>query len=202
MITVESVSSLSDEELVLSAQNGDSYAEETLINRYKNCVSYCSSKYYMSGMEKDDIFQEGMIGLYSAIKDYNREKTTFKNFAMLCISRRIISLLKSSNRQKHIPLNSSLSLDSIFSDEQYNSMIDAIKAPSDHNPEAIFITNETLDMYEQKINDALSELELKVFKQYLNGMSYNDISSNLNINKKSVDNAVQRIKKKLEAVLI
>ena len=202
MITVESVSSLSDEELVLSAQNGDSYAEETLINRYKSCVSYCSSKYYMSGMEKDDIFQEGMIGLYGAIKDYDQGKTSFKNFAILCISRRIISLLKSSNRQKHIPLNSSLSLDSIFSDEQYNPMIDAIKAPSEHNPESIFITNETLDLYEQKINNTLSKMELKVLEQYLNGLSYNDISSNLNINKKSVDNAIQRIKKKLEAVLI
>ena len=202
MITVESVTFLTDEELVLSAQNGDSYAEEILINRYKNYVNYCSSKYYMSGMEKDDIFQEGMIGLYSAIKDYNQEKTSFKNFAMLCISRRIISLLKSTNRQKHIPLNSSLSLDSICSEEQYNSMIDAIKAPSEHNPESIFISNETLDLYEQKINDTLSELELMVFKQYLSGISYSDISANLNINKKSVDNAIQRIKKKLEAVLI
>ena len=202
MIIVESVNTLSDAELVLSAQNGDSYAEEALIKRYKNCVSYCSSKYYMSGMEKDDIFQEGMIGLYNAIKDYNSKKTSFKNFAILCVSRRIISLLKSSNRQKHIPLNSSLSLDSISSDEQYNSMIDAIKAPSDHNPEAIFITNETLDLYEQKIIDALSILELKVFKQYLNSMSYDDIATTLNINKKSVDNAIQRIKKKLEAILI
>lgn len=202
MITVESVSSLSDEELVLLAQNGDSYSEEILINRYKNCVNYCSSKYYMSGMEKDDIFQEGMIGLYSAIKDFKKEKTSFKNFAILCISRKIISLLKSANRQKHTPLNSSISLDFLFSNEQNNSMIDAIKAPSDHDPESVFISNETLCLYEKKIKDTLSDLELKVLKNYLLGLSYNDISSNLNISKKSVDNAIQRIKKKLEAVLI
>ncbi len=202
MLTVETINSLSDEELVVLSNNGNAIAEEHLINRYKNCVGYCSSKYYMPGMEKDDIFQEGMIGLYNAIKDFNPKKTSFKNFAMLCISRRIISLLKSANRQKHIPLNSSVSLDSIFSDEQYNSMIDTIETPTQHNPESILISQETLNMYEQKINELLSELELKVFKCYLGNMSYKDISKQLDISEKSVDNAVQRIKKKLVAVLI
>lgn len=198
MMTVSSISSLSDEELVRMAQQGDSSAEETIINRYKNCVGYCSSKYYMSGMEKDDIFQEGMIGLYNAVRDYNHTQKSFKNFAILCISRKIISVLKASNRQKHIPLNTSLSLDSISSNEQYGTMI----AHDEHNPEKIFISNETLNSYEAKIKKALSELELKVLECYLGGMSYLDISNNLNINKKSVDNAVQRIKKKLETVLI
>lgn len=202
MITVESINSLSDEELVLSAKKGDSLAEEELINRYKSFVGYCSSKYYMSGMEKDDIFQEGMIGLYSAIKDFKQDKTSFKNFAVLCISRRIISLLKSTTRQKHLPLNSSLSLDSFYSDNGCGSVADSIEAPSEHNPEAVFISNETLASYEQKIKASLSNLELRVFKHYLGGASYADISAALNISKKSVDNAVQRIKKKLEAVLI
>lgn len=202
MITAESINSLSDEELVLSAKNGDSLAEEELINRYKSCVGYFSSKYYMSGMEKDDIFQEGMIGLYSAIKDYRHEKTSFKKFAVLCISRRIISLLKSTTRQKHLPLNSSLSLDSVYSEDFSGSAADLIAASSEHNPEAVFISNETLASYEQKINASLSNLELRVFRHYLNGISYADISKALSISKKSVDNAVQRIKKKLEAVLI
>ena len=202
MLTVEEIDSLSDEELVVKANNGDSLCEEHLIKRYKNCVGYCSSKYYMPGMEKDDIFQEGMIGLYSAIRDFNPQKTSFKNFAILCISRRIISLLKSTNRQKNIPLNSSVSLDSIIADEQQNSMIDTIEAPLEHNPESAFITQETLKLYDQKINEALSELELKVFKCYLANMAYKDISKQLKISEKSVDNAIQRIKKKLTAVLI
>ncbi len=202
MLTDESVSALSDEELVLLAQNGNSSAEEQIINRYKNYAGYCSSKYYMSGMEKDDIFQEGMIGLYSAIKDFNPKKTSFKSFAILCISRKIISLLKASNRQKNIPLNSSVSLDCILSDGQYNPMIDSIEATGEYNPESIIISQETLDLYDQKIKEALSDLELKVFKCYLGGMSYRDISSQLDISTKSVDNAIQRIKKKLFAVLI
>ncbi len=202
MMTISSINSLSDEEIVLLAQNGNTLAEEEIINRYKSYVGYCSSKYYMSGMEKDDIYQEGMIGLYNAIKDYNHPKKSFKNFAILCISRKIISLLKASNRQKHIPLNTSLSLDVITFDDKYNKMVENLISHDDHNPESIYINNETLNSYEQKINEALSELELKVFECYLSGMSYLDISQYLNINKKAVDNAIQRIKKKLEAVLI
>lgn len=202
MMTLSSISSLSDEEIVLLAQNGNTLAEEVLINRYKGYVGYCSSKYYMSGMEKDDIFQEGMIGLYNAIKDYNHSQKSFKNFAILCISRKIISLLKAANRQKHIPLNTSLSLDAITFNDNYNKMDDSLISNDTHNPESIYINNETISSYEQRIKETLSELELKVFECYLSGMSYHDISQNLNINKKSVDNAVQRIKKKLEAVLI
>ncbi|MBR3792152.1 MAG: sigma-70 family RNA polymerase sigma factor [Clostridia bacterium] len=202
MMTISSISSLSDEEVVLLAQNGNSLAEEEIINRYKSYVGYCSSKYYMSGMEKDDIFQEGMIGLYNAIKDYNHPQKSFKNFAILCISRKIISLLKASNRQKHIPLNTSLSLDVITFDDKYNKMVENLISHDDHNPESIYINNETLNLYEKKINEVLSELELKVFECYISGMSYLDISEYLNINKKAVDNAIQRIKKKLEAALI
>lgn len=202
MMTISSISSLSDEEIVLLAQNGNTLAEEEIINRYKGYVGYCSSKYYMSGMEKDDIYQEGMIGLYNAIKDYNHPHKSFKNFAILCISRKIISLLKASNRQKHIPLNTSLSLDVITFDDKYNRMVENLISHDDHNPESIYINNETLSSYEQKINETLSELELKVFECYLSGMSYLDISQYLDINKKAVDNAIQRIKKKLEAVLI
>ncbi len=195
MMTVDSINSLSEEELVKSAQLGDSSAEEAIINRYKNYVGYFSSKYYMSGMEKDDIYQEGMIGLYNAIKDYKINEKSFKNFAILCISRKIISLLKSTKRKKHIPLNTSLSLDAIISDEE-------IIAKDEHNPETIFISNETLNSYEEKIKNTLSELEINVLKCYLAGMSYLDISNKLNITKKAVDNAIQRIKKKLEKVLI
>ncbi len=201
MMTLNSISSLSDEEIVLLAQNGNSLAEEAIINRYKGYVGYCSSKYYMSGMEKDDIFQEGMIGLYNAIKDYNHSQKSFKNFAFLCISRKIISLLKASNRQKHIPLNTSLSLDVIAFNDKYNSMVDNLISYDNHNPESIYINNETLNSYEQRIKETLSELELKVFECHLSGMSYLDISQHLNINKKAVDNAVQRIKKKLGVVL-
>ena len=202
MMTIKSISSLSDEEIVLLAQNGNTLAEEEIINRYKGYVGYSSSKYYMSGMEKDDIYQEGMIGLYNAIKDYNHSQKSFKNFAILCISRKIISLLKASNRQKHIPLNSSLSLDVITFDDKYNKMVENLVSYDEHNPESIYINNETLTSYEQKIRKTLSELELKVFEHYMAGMSYLDISQHLNVNKKAVDNAVQRIKKKLESVLI
>ena len=197
MMTISSISSLSDEEVVLLAQNGNSLAEEEIINRYKSYVGYCSSKYYMSGMEKDDIFQEGMIGLYNAIKDYNHPQKSFKNFAILCISRKIISLLKASNRQKHIPLNSSFSLNlSAYGENDDTSVLEVLDAKTAEDPLDTITKKEYYEFIETRIDKNLSIFEKQVLSRYVQGESYIDIATKLNTPVKSIDNAIQRIRKK------
>ena len=195
----ENISSLNDEDVVLLAQDGNKYATENIILRYKNSVYAISSGYYMNGFDKEDIIQEGMIGLYRAIINYKPGKASFKTFAVLCITRKIVSVLKSAKRHKHIPLNSSLSLDNeLFTDNEIQ-FINYFHELEKNNPEEIIISKENLLLYEEKIKNTLSKLELNVLSLHISGHTYKQISQLLNKDVKSVDNAVQRIKKKLQS---
>ena len=200
MLTYNTVDNLSDEQLVEKAQAGDSYAMESIILRYRNTVNAVASKYYAVGFDREDIVQEGMIGLYNAVLDYNPEKNHFKSFAGLCITRRIISLIKLSARQKHIPLNSSVSLNSVVSEESDTYLADVLTASDSTDPETLVISKEACYGYTKKIQGLLSPFELKVLACCIDGLSYKDISERLKRDVKAVDNAIQRIRKKLEAV--
>ncbi len=200
MLLSQSVDILSDEELVRMAQSGDVTATEHIIMRYRSVVASCVAGYFAKGFDKDDIFQEGMIGLYKAILDYDGSKASFRSFAMLCISRKIISLVKSSMRKKNLPLNTSISLDSSLGEGGDAYLIDVLKASDESNPEIIFINKENFNHCKRKINQILSPFEKKVLSYQLEKMSYKQISEMLGRDIKSIDNAVQRIRKKLEGV--
>lgn len=190
---------MSDEELVALAQGGDSEALEAILSRYRNLVYAKAKPYFLAGAEQDDIIQEGFIGLYKAVTDFDGEKYPFfKVFAGVCVTRRIITAVKAAARQKHMPLNTYVSLNT------YDSPGDAepIIAKNElQNPEDIFIDRENVDGMEYKINKALSKLELEVLICCVKGMSYKEIADKLDKDVKAVDNAVQRIRKKLENIL-
>lgn len=190
----------SDEELVKAAQSGDNSALEAVLERYKNLVYAKAKPYFIAGADEDDIVQEGFIGLYNAVKDFDGEKLPFFNvFAGVCVSRRILTAVKAATRQKHIPLNSYISLDS--SSSENDAPIAAAAVNGAGNPEAILIDRENVDGIEYKINKALSKLELEVLIYYLRDMSYQEIAAALGKDVKAVDNAIQRIRKKLEGIL-
>lgn len=193
-----SLCDLSDEELVLLAQSGDGAALEEIFRRYRTLIRLKVKPYFLAGAEYDDIMQEGMIGLYRAVCSYKAEHAaSFKTFAGLCISRKILSAVKSAARQKHMPLNSYISL----SAPTYDDTAEEPFSYDEGNPENIVIGKEALSKMEQSISDALSKLELQVLVYYLAGHSYQEISELIDKDVKSVDNAVQRMKKKLEAIL-
>lgn len=195
---------LDDEQLVYAAQNNDTRATNVLMKRYRDFVSTKVRTYFLVGADRDDIFQEGMIGLYKAVRDFDIKKCpSFKAFAGVCVSRRIITAIKSANRQKHIPLNSYVSLDkSVYDDDSSDgAYINVIQEPYSVNPESIVIDRENMDKIEYQISKTLSKLELQVLVYYLRGMNYREISELIKKDVKSVDNAIQRIKRKLEAIL-
>lgn len=198
---VKEQSALSDEELVKAAQSGDKSALETILERYKNLVYAKAKPYFIAGADEDDIVQEGFIGLYNAVKDFDGEKLPyFSVFAGVCVSRKILTAVKAATRQKHIPLNSYISLDN-GNAEGDSPMAAAITAKGVSDPEAILIDRENVDGIEYKINKALSKLELEVLIYYLRDMSYQEIAEVLGKDVKAVDNAIQRIRKKLEGIL-
>ncbi|NLC67937.1 MAG: RNA polymerase sporulation sigma factor SigH [Clostridiaceae bacterium] len=194
-------STMDDEKVVAEARSGNDKAFEYLIHKYKNFVWTKARAYFLIGADKEDIIQEGMIGLYKAIRDYNGDKlSSFKCFAELCITRQIITAVKTATRQKHIPLNSYISLNKpIFNDEHDRTLMDVVcinEAISD--PEEMIISREELEGIEGKLNEILSRLEWKVLSLYLQGKSYNEIARDLRRQVKSIDNALQRVKRKLE----
>lgn len=192
---------LTDEELVKAAQSGDKSALESILKRYKNLVYAKAKPYFIAGADEDDIVQEGFIGLYNAVKDFNSDKLPFFSvFAGVCISRRILTAVKAATRQKHIPLNSYISLDNGGADGDA-PLAETVTANGVGDPEAILIDRENVDGIEYKINKALSKLELEVLIYYLRDMSYQEIAGLLGKDVKAVDNAVQRIRKKLEGIL-
>ena len=197
---MENIENLPDDKLVELSVNIDS-AMRILIDRYKSLVKFIAHTYYIVGADNDDIMQEGMIGLFKAIKSYDREKdSSFKTFADMCIRRQIISAVKASNRQKHIPLNSSLSFDKqIFEDESEKEIYDIIEADSGQNPEEIFIKKEEIRDMKYKMEYVLSNFEKRVLKLYLSGNTYKEISGIMGKSPKSVDNAIQRVKRKLDS---
>ncbi|MGV3464450.1 RNA polymerase sporulation sigma factor SigH [Heyndrickxia camelliae] len=194
---------MEDEQLIESVHNGESEALDYLIHKYRNFVRAKARSYFLIGADKEDIIQEGMIGLYKAIRDYKEDKlTSFKAFAELCITRQIITAIKTATRQKHIPLNSYVSLDKpIYDEESDRTLMDVITGAKILNPEELIINREKYDNIEGKITELLSDLERKVLALYLDGQSYQEISEELNRHVKSIDNALQRVKRKLERYL-
>jgi RNA polymerase sporulation-specific sigma factor len=194
---------LEDEELVELVHSGDSEALDYLIQKYRNFVRAKARSYFLIGADKEDIVQEGMIGLYKAVRDFREDKlTSFKAFAELCITRQIITAIKTATRQKHIPLNSYVSLDKpIYDEESDRTLMDVLSGAKVLDPEELFINQEEFDHIEVKMKELLSDLERKVLALYLDGQSYQEISEELNRHVKSIDNALQRVKRKLERYL-
>ncbi len=193
------MSTLEESEVLSLAKEGETAAVEFMLNKYKNFVKSKARTYFLIGAEKSDIVQEGMIGLYKAIKDYNPESgASFRSFADLCITRQIITAIKTATRQKHMPLNSYISLNKNTDDESDNTMIDSISESRHLDPEEIMINKERMSFIESKLNSSLSTYETNVLKGYIAGKNYAEISIELGKSEKSIDNALQRIKKKIE----
>lgn len=194
---------LTDEEIVSQAQQHDDAAVEYLLYKYKNFVRSKARSYFLIGADHEDIVQEGMIGLYKAIRDFKPEKlSSFRAFAELCITRQIITAIKTATRQKHIPLNSYVSLNKpIYDDESDRTLLDVITEGRVANPEDMLISQEDVGLIEDKIGQMLSSLEREVLSAYLDGKSYQEIAQELDRHVKSIDNALQRVKRKLEKFL-
>ncbi len=192
-----------DEDIVESVRSGDDEALEYLINKYRNFVRAKARSYFLIGAEREDIVQEGMIGLYKSIRDFKGDKlASFKAFAELCITRQIITAIKTATRQKHIPLNSYVSLDKpIYDEDSDRTLLDVICGSRVCDPEEMIINQEEFYGLEDKMSEILSELERKVLMLYLDGRSYQEIAVDLDRHVKSIDNALQRVKRKLEKYL-
>ena len=192
---------LGDEELLRRLRAGDADAEEALYMRYKPVVRSRARTYFLVGADREDIIQEGMIGLYKAVCDYEFDKqASFRVFAELCITRQIISAVKAATRLKHAPLNSAVSLQSTF-DQSERSLEQMLLPTQSNDPEAILMQRQQYDSMHQAMLQLLSPLEKEVLSMYLKGMSYQEIAQKLQRSEKSVDNALQRIKNKLEEFL-
>lgn len=192
-----------DEEVVLEAKNGNDRAQEYLISKYENFVKSKAKSYFLIGADKEDIYQEGMIGLYKAIRDFKPDKlTSFKAFAELCVTRQIITAIKTATRQKHIPLNTYVSLNKpIYEEESDRTLLDVLTGLKVSDPEELFIGQEQMEYIQNEIAKVLSDLEMEVLASYLDGKSYQEIACDLDRHAKSIDNALQRVKRKLEKCL-
>ena len=193
---------MQDEEIIDKIKAGDKSALNYLMDKYKELVNMKVSKYYIIGAEKEDIVQEGMIGLYKAVKSFDTEKqNSFKTFANMCIERQLITAVKNSNRQKHIPLNSSISLNSAaYEDNDDMDKLEIVDLKAENDPSDIIANQEYSKTIERKIKENLSEYELSVLYEYEKGHSYADIAEKLKTKVKSVDTAIQRIKKKANKI--
>ena len=192
---------LTDEETIAKIKSGDEQALAYMLDKYKDLVHMKVGKYFMIGAEKDDIIQEGMIGLYKAIKTYDESKNnTFKTFANMCIERQLITAIKTSNRQKHMPLNSYLSLNiSAYdknNDDDSTELIDTFNSQTIEDPLETIMKKEQYTEIEKAIDKNLSDFEKKVLDRYMKGESYTIIAKRLDSPVKSIDNAIQRIRKK------
>ena len=194
----EKLDEISDEELLKLANDGNEAALECLLKRYKELVNMKVSKYFMVGAEKEDIFQEGMIGLFKAIKSFNKQKqNSFKSFANLCIERQLITAIKTSNRQKHQPLNSYVSLNTAaYEEEDDTSVMEVLDVGTVEDPLDTITKKEYYKIIENNIDTNLSNFEKQVLTRYSRGESYTKIAEKLDAPVKSIDNAIQRIRKK------
>lgn len=195
---------MTDEEIVLDARdNSSTVAQEYLINKYRNFVRAKARSYFLIGADREDIIQEGMIGLYKAIRDFRNDKlSSFRAFAELCVTRQIITAIKTATRQKHIPLNSYISLNKpIYDEDSDRTLLDVLSSSKISDPEELVISREEFIDIEEKMGEILSELEWKVLMSYLDGKSYQEIAGDLRRHVKSIDNALQRVKRKLERYL-
>ncbi|MGB3913236.1 MAG: RNA polymerase sporulation sigma factor SigH [Thermacetogeniaceae bacterium] len=199
----KTLQSMADEDVVELAKCGREVAFEHLINKYKNFVRAKARSYFLIGADREDIIQEGMIGLYKAIRDFRGDKlSSFRAFAELCITRQIITAIKTATRQKNIPLNSYISLNKpIYDEDSDRTLLDVISGTKVSDPEELIISQEEFDDIEDKMREILSPLEWKVLMSYLEGKSYQEMALELDRHVKSIDNALQRVKRKLERYL-
>ena len=190
--------SMTDEEAVVLAQNGDGQALAYLLNKYKTFVRSKARSYFLIGADHEDIVQEGMIGLYKAIRDFQPERlSSFRSFAELCVKRQIITAIKAATRQKHVPLNSYVSLNKpLYDEESDRTLLDVIDGRVT-NPEDLYISQEDLSRIQTQISEVLSDLERQVLEAFMDGKSYQEIAELLGRHVKSIDNALQRVKRKL-----
>ena len=192
---------LTDEEVVFAVKEGeDRAAQDYLTNKYRNFVRAKARSYFLIGADREDIIQEGMIGLYKAIRDFRNDKlSSFRAFAELCVTRQIITAIKTATRQKHIPLNSYISLNKpIYDEDSDRTLLDVLSGARISDPEELVISREEFVDIEEKMEEILSDLEWKVLMSYLDGKSYQEIAAELRRHVKSIDNALQRVKRKLE----
>lgn len=191
---------MEDSQIITLINQGDEYALNYLLKKYQELVNMKINKYFMIGAEKEDIAQEGMIGLYKAIQSYNPEKqNSFKSFANICIERQLITAIKTSNRQKHMPLNSYLSLNTSAydnNDEGSVELIDTFNSNQSEDPLEMMMQKEHFAEVENAVNKSLSQFEKQVLDKFMKGKSYVRIAEELDSPVKSVDNAIQRIRKK------
>ena len=187
-----------DEKLIEQIRLGDVEAQNYLLEKYKSLVNMKANRFFLVGAESDDMIQEGMIGLFKAIQSFDLEKNnSFKTFANLCIERQLITAIKSSNRQKHIPLNSSFSLNtSAYDENDDTSVIEILETNFAEDPLDTITKREYMEFVENRIEKNLSGFEKQVLNRYIQGESYVDIANKLNSPVKSIDNAIQRIRKK------
>lgn len=190
--------SMSDDDVVVLAQQGDGEALEYLLDKYKNFVRGRARSYFLVGADHEDIVQEGMIGLYKSIRDFKPDKqSSFRAFAELCVKRQIITAIKTATRQKHVPLNSYVSLNKpLYGEESDRTLLDVIEGRVT-NPEELFIGQEDMSHIQEQIGTVLSDLEQQVLSAFLDGKSYQEIAEMLGRHVKSIDNALQRVKRKL-----
>ncbi len=195
---------MTDEEIVAEAkENSNTIALNYLINKYRNFVRAKARSYFLIGADREDIIQEGLIGLYKAIRDFRNDKlSSFRAFAELCVTRQIITAIKTATRQKHIPLNSYVSLNKpIYDEDSDRTLLDVLSGSKISDPEELVISREEFIDIESKMGQILSDLEWKVLMAYLDGKSYQEIAMELDRHVKSIDNALQRVKRKLERYL-
>ena len=194
---------LPDEEVARLAQEGSRDAEDYLMAKYKNFVRSKARSYFLIGADREDIIQEGMIGLYKAIRDFRPDKlSSFHAFAELCITRQIITAIKTATLQKHIPLNSYVSLNKpLYEEESDRTLMDVLTPSRNQNPEELIISQEDRDAIEAKMSEILSDLEMDVLSSYLQEKSYQEIAQDMQRHVKCIDNALQRVKRKLEKYL-
>ena len=199
----ETLTHVSDEDLVDAARAGDELALETLLNRYRHYARAKARTYFLAGADREDIVQEGMIGLFKAVRDFDIDKNTaFRAFAELCITRQIITAIKTATRQKHIPLNSYVSLNKAASpggeENENRALEEALVGDAIDDPAELVISSEEISSIKSSMARLLSDLETEVLQLYIDGKSYQEIADILGRHVKSIDNALQRIKRKLE----
>lgn len=197
----ENYSLFNDEKLAELAQAGDETAEEVLINRYKELVKSRARMYFIAGADAEDVIQEGMIGLFKAVRDYCSDRDTlFRTFAAVCINRQIITAIKTAKRMKHGPLNNSISLNRPLEESGgEKDVIENILAAPVSNPEEMILIQDTIDEITSAMSQILSKFELQVWQLYISGQNYTDIAEKTGKSPKSIDNALQRIKRKIAA---
>ena len=197
----EKYEGLTDEELIVLFRDGDQEAMEKLLNKYKEMVLRKAKSMYILGGDSDDLIQEGMLGLFKAVRDYDCGRdASFRTFAQLCVTRQLYTAVKASSRKKHLPLNTAISLSRPVREdgEEDEEFLDCLEADASSNPEVYLIGQEEIERLEEKIEKELSPLEKQVLELHLTGMGYVEIAHVLNRDEKSTDNALQRIRTKLK----